>query len=172
MVFHQVRVWQQSQREDDWPHVQGRRAWGSHSPGRCTAGSWALHRALPCRRPGTRCTALAKTRNPPRIPGGSRENAKSIILFCKDPQVVLNIHISRDHIWFVTLLNEQSEPWESSNLTGLWYKVQAINTGKLSHKSNLILNILYRQSHLTSPYPRNSLSLRVIAAKQQLLDSP
>lgn len=131
-----------------------------------------LRTALPCRRPGTRCTALAKTRNPPRIPGGSGENAKFIILFFRDPLAVLNTCILRDHIHFVTSLNEQSEPWESSNLTGLWYKVQAINTGKLSHKSNLILNILYRQSHLTSSYPRNSLSLGAIAAKQQLLDSP
>lgn len=90
-----------------------------------------------------RCTALAKTRNPPKIPGGSGENVKLIIWVFKDSRAVLNTCILRDRIDFVTLLNEQSEPWESSSLTGLWYKVQAINTGKLSHKSNLILNILY-----------------------------
>lgn len=119
-----------------------------------------------------RCTALAKTKTPPRIPGGNRENAKFFMLCLKDTQAVLNTCILTDHIYFLTLLNEQSKPWESSNLIGQWYKVQAINTGKLSHKSNLILNILYRQNHFTSSYPRNPLSLGASAAKQQLLDSP
>lgn len=131
-----------------------------------------LHTALPCRRPGTRCTALAETGNPPKIPRGSRENKKLIIFFFKDPRAVLNAYVLRDHMYFITLLDEQSEPWESSNLSGPWYKVQAINTGKLPHKSNSILNILYRQSHLTSSYPRNSLTLGAIASKQQLLHSP
>lgn len=129
-----------------------------------------LRTARPCRRPGMRCTALAKTRNPPRIPGRSVNNTK-LYGSLKTLQAILNTCVLRDLIYFVTLLNKQSKPWESSNLTGLWYKVQVINTGKLSHRSNLILNILYRQSHLTSSYPRNSLPLRAIVAKQQLLDS-
>lgn len=46
-----------------------------------------------------RCTALAKTKTPPRIPGGSRENAKFIILCLKDTQAVSNTCILRDHIF-------------------------------------------------------------------------
>lgn len=47
-----------------------------------------------------RCTALAETRNPPKIPGGSREKAKSITLFFKDPQVILNVHFHRSSIFY------------------------------------------------------------------------